>query len=330
MADLRTDTHRRDKRGVELGPPPEDTSRASWRAFLVGLVIVALFVGGVMAVIRFVVLPQQDAQGEAQFVRAQATISALQTQEALTPKPTSIPTLAPQVLPTSGPATKETPGSGAAPGTAPGAVPPVTAPIAPGVAATSVAGATPASQPDVATAAPQATSATTPAPAVATTVPAQVATGQPAPTAPPAANGSTDDERIPLAVQGDIDPALVAELEHAYWLYWQARAQANATLDVTPMRQVGDETEVNGTATLIEQLRAEGHSVRVDVQHHAELLSATDQEAVIFDEREDHSYYVNLATGQPEEPRPPAQTYKLLYRFNKVDGMWKVTGNQPA
>jgi hypothetical protein len=130
-------------------------------------------------------------------------------------------------------------------------------------------------------------------------------------------------------VQGGIDPALVAELEHAYWLYWQRLATALLTLDVSPVREVGDDVEVNGTAKYIEELRAKGHAVVTDVRHNAQLLSATDVLAVIADAEEDHSYYVNLATGQPEEPRPPVQVLKTERRFEKLDGAWKVTGSQP-
>ncbi|MBV9597303.1 MAG: hypothetical protein JOZ87_10590 [Chloroflexi bacterium] len=164
---------------------------------------------------------------------------------------------------------------------------------------------------------------------MATTVPAQVATGQPPATATQAATGSADAERIPLAVQGDIDPALVAELEHAYWLYWQAQTQAFETLNVDPLRQVADETEIAGGAKLIDQLRAEGHAVATDVQHQAELVSATDSLAVIADDEESHSYYVNLATGQPEEPRPPVTESKIERRFEKFGTAWKLTGSQP-
>ena len=331
MARLRPDTHIPTTESGAPSSAPEDASRASWRAFLVGLLIIALVVGAIMGVIRFAVLPHQDAEGEAQFVRAQSTISALQTQSALTPRPTAIPTLAPEALSTSAPATNLAPAplstTGAA-GATPVSVAPLTAATAPEVTATSAPGATAASGPAVTTSASRATSASTPALA-ATSVPAQVATEQPPVATTPAASGSADDERIPLAVQGDVDPALVAELEHAYWLYWQAQAQAYATLDVAPVREVGDDTEVNGTAKLIEQLRAEGHAGVLDVQHHAQLVSATDALAIIADDEESHSYYVNLETGQPEEPKPPVTESKIERRFEKFGADWKVTGSQP-
>ena len=118
------------------------------------------------------------------------------------------------------------------------------------------------------------------------------------------------------------------ELEHAYWLYWQRDAEADATLDADVMRAVADEDTVNGAAKLYEQWRAEGHAVHSDLRHHATLLSATPDQAVIFDIQEDHSYFVSLATGEPEQPYPDVTTTNVLYQFSKVGDSWKQTGEE--
>jgi hypothetical protein len=214
---------------------------------------------------------------------------------------------------TAGPAVTAAP---AVPATVqPQAVPTQVPVVAPVVAPTTAPTPLPATQ---VAAAPQ----PTPVPTVQPTPPP--ATAQPTSQSQPASG----EQQISLAVSGDIDPALVSELEHAYWLYWDRRAQAYASLDPSALESVADQKIVDDTATFIDQLRAEGHSGKTVVQHNAQLLSADEQSALIFDAYTSNSYFVSLDTGQPEEPRPAPESLKVLYRFMSEDGSWKLTGEQ--
>jgi hypothetical protein len=131
------------------------------------------------------------------------------------------------------------------------------------------------------------------------------------------------DQLIPLQPALAIDPGLVTTLKHAYWLYWQRDAEALATLDASPMKNVGDETQVDGTTKSIEQFRNDGHRVRLEATHDAQLLSASDGEAFIYDFTVDSSYYVSLTTSEVETPKPSTETFRRIIKLSKVDNTWK-------
>jgi hypothetical protein len=277
-------------------------------AFVVVLVGFLLVLGG----IGYYVRSRQPA------LEAQATTVPVATTGAAISQAAQAPTQVvapPAVVSTAGP----TPAPATQAGPAPQATPVPT--VQPAVAAPA---AEPAGQP---------TSA--PAAAGVRVVPTALATA-PQPTAQPTvagsssdlANSSASEERIPLAVTGDVDPALVSELEHAYWVFWQRYTQADATLDANLMGDVADQATIDGLAKLYDEERGDGHSVHTDVRHQATLQSATPNEAVIFDIQEGHSYYVSLATGEPEEPTPDVTTTKVLYQFSKIGDSWKETGEE--
>jgi hypothetical protein len=304
---------------------------AAFIVLLLGLVVV---LGGIWlyARSRQQVFETPPATAVSATTAAPAT-TAPALQSTAQPQLTAQPQAAPTRAPTPAAAGVPTPGPTTAPATQAAPAPQATVPSSDGAtgATSSALGSTvaPTIQP---TAPPAAASSAAegarPAPTAQPTAPPPTAQPAEVPIQGDQSDTAAIDERIPLAVTGDTDPALVAELEHAYWLYWRRYAEADATLDADLLRGVGDETEVDATATLYEEWRAEGHAVHTDVRHHATLLSATPDRAVIFDAQESHSYYVSLATGEPEEPYPDPTTTNVLYQFTKIGDAWKVTGKE--
>ena len=78
-----------------VGPPNEhDTTpwvpgRPLWQQFLIGAVGVLLVVGAILLVVRFWAIPALQSRGADTGVAGEATLAALQTQQALTPRPDS-------------------------------------------------------------------------------------------------------------------------------------------------------------------------------------------------------------------------------------------------
>ena len=77
--------------GTDASPHDEGSApRSAWRAFLIGAVLIVLVVGGLLWGIRAFVFPRLEANSDAerQVATAQAQLSGLQTQQALTPRAT--------------------------------------------------------------------------------------------------------------------------------------------------------------------------------------------------------------------------------------------------
>src|SRR5216684_4165536 len=132
-----------------VGPPNEhDTTtwgpgRPLWQQFLIGAVGVLLVVGAILLVVRFWAIPALQSRGADNGIAGEATLAALQTQQALTPRPAATSAVAPAVQPAVAPTAAPTPAVTAVPTPAP-AEAPTRAPTAQPTPQTTVA---PARQP---------------------------------------------------------------------------------------------------------------------------------------------------------------------------------------
>src|SRR6266536_2225731 len=97
-----------------VGPPNErDTTpwvpgRPLWQQFLIGAVGVLLVVGVVLLVVRFWAIPALQSRGADNGIAGEATLAALQTQQALTPRPAATSAVVPTLAPTSQPTPQAT------------------------------------------------------------------------------------------------------------------------------------------------------------------------------------------------------------------------------
>src|ERR1700686_4486088 len=108
-----------------VGPPNEhDTTplgpgRPLWQQFLIGAVGVLLVVGAILLVVRFWAIPALQSRGADTGIAGEATLAALQTQQALTPRATATSAVAPAVQPAVAPTAARTPAATAVPILAP-------------------------------------------------------------------------------------------------------------------------------------------------------------------------------------------------------------------
>src|SRR6266700_7831740 len=98
-----------------VGPPNDrDTTpwvpgRPLWQQFLIGAVGVLLVVGAILLVVRFWAIPALQSRGADAGLAGEATLTALQTQQALTPRAAATSAVAPAVQPAAAPTAAPTP-----------------------------------------------------------------------------------------------------------------------------------------------------------------------------------------------------------------------------
>jgi hypothetical protein len=267
--------------------------------------VFVVFIGALLLVIKFLVIPAMERGDPTAQPRALATIGALQTQEAvtrsrqaLTPQPTLQPASTPGAVATTQPTPQPT-------------TPPAAAVIAP-AATQEIEARTTVSAPAVPTPASSATPLQVPI--VPGTLPTQSAGGG-APAAVPT-----------------VDAVAQAEVQQAYAQYWQQRALAFRDLDPSLLVSVAAGPELAGLTNKINELRSEGRAIRTHVIHHVVALPTAPGEAVVSDEYEDLSTYVDFSTKEPLDPATAdpqsGPIVKVREVLQKVDGAWKVTGGE--
>jgi hypothetical protein len=317
--------------------PPEEPApggRQMLRMFIPVAVAIVVFIGALLLVIKFLVIPAMERGDPAAQTRGVATLGALQTQQAvtrsqqgLTPQTTSQPVSTPRPVATAQPVSQPTPAAAAALGAPAAQATAAPATVArPTTAETNTSPvSTPVTQPATSAALPTTNAAVaTPAPAsLATPVQVTLDTGNvqtqtPAAGAPPA---------VPT-----VDPVAQAEVIQAYSHYWEQRTLAFRDLDPSLLSSVAADPELAGLTEKIEQLRSEGRAIRTHVIHHFIALPTAPGEAVVADEYEDLSTYIDSSSKEPidattADPQS-GPIVKVREVLQKLDGVWKVTGGQ--
>ncbi len=126
-----------------------------------------------------------------------------------------------------------------------------------------------------------------------------------------------------------VDPVAQAEVQQAYAHYWTQRTLALRDLDSSLLPDVAAGDELAALTSRIDDLRSQGRAVRTHVIHHVVALPTAPDEAVVADEYEDLSIYVDFETKAPIDPSnsdpqtgPVVKVRKLLQKFDRV---WKVS-----
>jgi hypothetical protein len=125
-------------------------------------------------------------------------------------------------------------------------------------------------------------------------------------------------------------PEAAAAISDAYLRYWSVTANALLNLDPTGLDQVAADDELASLQKNIEDLRSQGRALSTDVQHHASVLTAFDDSALVSDRVRDSSVYVNPDDHQPLPgqiaPASPDEAPEVtaVYQMELVDGAWRV------
>ncbi|HEY3061326.1 MAG TPA: hypothetical protein VGL99_20345 [Chloroflexota bacterium] len=144
------------------------------------------------------------------------------------------------------------------------------------------------------------------------------------PTVAPVAAVSPSLSAVPT-----VDPALAAEVGRAYEAYWRVRAQAVLQLDSTHLSEVMDGEHLANIEQRISVLRSEGRAIRTKVSLNYNVIDASETTATIVDRIEDTSFFVKAGTEQPLT-QPSADILLVMYRLQKISGLWKVVDSVRA
>jgi hypothetical protein len=314
--------------------PPEEPApggRQMLRMFIPVAVAIVVFIGALLLVIKFLVIPAMERGDPAAQTRGVATLGALQTQQAvtrsqqeLTPQTTSQPVGTPRPVATAQPVSLPTPAAAAAIG-----APAAQATAAPTTAARPTTAETNTS-PVSTTVTQPATSAALPTTNAAAATPAPASLATPVQLTLDTGNAPTQVPSLaaPVALP-TVDPVAQAEVMQAYSHYWEKRTLAFRDLDASLLTDVASGDELAALTSRINDLRSQGQSVRTHVLHHFVALPTAPAEAVVADEYEDLSIYVDFETKTPIDPsNPDPQTgpiVKVRKLLQKFDGVWKVS-----
>ncbi|MCC6178019.1 MAG: nuclear transport factor 2 family protein [Chloroflexi bacterium] len=144
----------------------------------------------------------------------------------------------------------------------------------------------------------------------------------PTPT-PPAAEATPPS--TPTAQKPTATPDPEAEVLAAYERYWEVYAEALRNRDDSQLDEVMTGPRLERGLAEIAELVADGRAVEQVVHLNPIIVEIVGDQAVVLDEYENYSYYVDPATHQPLRPTPSTpQVLRDTVTMQRIDGVWKV------
>lgn len=129
----------------------------------------------------------------------------------------------------------------------------------------------------------------------------------------------------PTLPQPTATPDPEAEVLAAYTKYWDVYAQALRDRDDSRLSEVMTGPRLQRGTTEIAGLLAENRAVEQVVHLNPIVVQITGDQAVVFDEYENYSYYIDPTSHQPIRPTPSTpQILRDTVTLHRVEGTWKV------
>lgn len=116
-----------------------------------------------------------------------------------------------------------------------------------------------------------------------------------------------------------------AEVLAAYAEYWEIYIEALRNRDDSRLGEVMTGPRLQRGLQEIADLHAQGRAVQLVVDNSPIVLEIRGDLALISDEYENNSYYIDPVTKEPVGATPVgSETLKDLITLERVDGVWKV------
>lgn len=147
-----------------------------------------------------------------------------------------------------------------------------------------------------------------------------------------ASDTPTPDDRTPspaattaTAAPTTVVPSPEDEVLDAYANYWAVYAAALRDRDSSHLAEVMTGPRLDRGLQEVADLEAQGRAIALMVDSDPVVLEVHGDQALIADEYQNNSYYIDPDTKQPVGATPSApETLKDTVNMQRVDGVWKV------
>lgn len=129
---------------------------------------------------------------------------------------------------------------------------------------------------------------------------------------------------IPAATATALAPE-TREVIGVFERFLQVYSQALRTLDTSHLSEVLSGQALQVISDEVNGLKTQGRPVElVEKNHHVGFDLMTNSSAVLVDEYDSASVYINPKTGEPLLRTGPEQNIRMVYEFSKVGNDWKI------
>ncbi len=145
--------------------------------------------------------------------------------------------------------------------------------------------------------------------------------GQGSPTPAATATATLAPTQTPTA---SASPSAEEEVLTAYLDYWDVYADAVYNLDTSRLEEVMTGPRLERGLNEIQDLRDQGRAVDIVVENDPVVVQIEGDRAVVHDEYENRSYFIDATTKEPLSRPEGSQTIRDTVTLTRVDQTWKV------
>jgi len=141
----------------------------------------------------------------------------------------------------------------------------------------------------------------------------------------PTATATSNPSPTPTAPQPTTTPDPETEVLEAYATYWEVYAEALRNRDDSRLDEVMTGPRLERGLAEVAGLIADDRAVEQVVHLNPIVVEIVGDQAIVFDEYENYSYYIDPGTHQPLRPTPATpQVLRDTVTMHRIDGVWKV------
>ena len=144
-------------------------------------------------------------------------------------------------------------------------------------------------------------------------------------TATPDTRTSSPTATTTTSAPTTVTPSPGDEVLDAYSNYWEVYAAALRDRDSSHLAEVMTGPRLDRGLQEVADLEAQDRAIALMVESNPVVLEVRGDQALIADEYQNNSYYIDPETKQPLGATPSApETLKDTVTMQRVDGVWKV------
>ena len=119
-------------------------------------------------------------------------------------------------------------------------------------------------------------------------------------------------------------PSLEEAIIEAYLRYWDVYGEGLYDLDTSHLSEVMTGPRLERALDEVENLREEGRAVKIVVENHPVVVQVEGDRAVVFDEYENQSHFIDPTTKEPVGEPGAGEVIRDTVTLTRSGQTWKV------
>ena len=144
------------------------------------------------------------------------------------------------------------------------------------------------------------------------------------PTTPAGEPSHTPSPAVTATAEATPTPTVEETVIETYLRYWEVYGEGLFNLDTSRLSEVMTGPRLERALDEVESLREDGRAVKIVVENHPVVVQVEGDQAVVFDEYENQSHFIDPATKEPVGDPGTKEVIRDTVTLTRSGQTWKV------